>query len=616
MKAMGRLGACLTWALVCAGCGGAGGASEGSTLTLARAGAGVVGPAGTQLTAQLVDAPDGGPASIQLLAGDTVVGSLARTGPTTRSPRYEGAYVPASGIGGATSIVARAVTSGAAVSSPPLVLDVDTSPPVVTGLAVACSVAHADGQCRRNETLGVTVHVSDGQPVTAAATLDLDGYELKVPLEGTGEVRTGTVSLPAYPFPMYEGSATVRIEATDALGNVSRSAQAAAAVTRLRWEYATGGIGFTQSAIDIFWNVAFGVHGVGGPTTGQLRILRPDCDPTLVPQPTPNCVRTVDLGAGVAVAHAPMVGFGFTRIWFPTTDGKLLARTLEGAPANGAGCSIAVTGTVAMSPRNADVVIANASTMYAAEEGTCDQSAFPGTQFLASSATDATSRSYALSSGSSGTRLISGLNFYDSGLALVETWSSPVGVGTTASTSPIIDRLNRVLVLSGDGKLYRVTDNGTSGTASVLASGLPAGATVSPIILRDDSIVVAVGSQLLRLASSGEILWTAAMTGNVTGILVPAPDRSGVALYVTTDDGKLQALKLDGSSAWGGPVQLATGALVAPNIGLELLGDGTHLLYVGGADGKLRAVIVDSEVDDAAPWPKAFHDVHNSSRAN
>ena len=215
--------------------------------------------------------------------------------------------------------------------------------------------------------------------------------------------------------------------------------------------------------------------------------------------------------------------------------------------------------------------------------------------------------------------MLRGLRFFDStGLALVETWPStgPVSVGTTASTSPIIDRLNRVLVLSGDGKLYRVTDNGTSGTASVLASGLPAGATISPIILRDDSIVVAVGSQLLRLASSGEILWTAAMTGNVTGILAPAPDRSGVALYVTTDDGKLQALKLDGSSAWGGPVQLATGALVAPNIGLELLGDGTHLLYVGGADGKLRAVIVDSEVDDAAPWPKAFHDVHNSSRAN
>jgi hypothetical protein len=221
-----------------------------------------------------------------------------------------------------------------------------------------------------------------------------------------------------------------------------------------------------------------------------------------------------------------------------------------------------------------------------------------------------------LSSGSSGARLIRGLSFYDSGLALIETWSSPVGVGTAASTSPIIDRLNRVLVLSGDGKLYRVTDNGTSGTASVLASGLPTGATVSPIILRDDSIVVAVGSQLFRLASSGAVLWTTATTGAVTGILAPAPDRSGVALYVTTDDGKLQALKLDGSPAWGGPVQLAPGALVAPNIGLELQGDGTHLLYVGGADGKLRAVIVDTEVDDAAPWPKAFHDAHNSSRAN
>jgi hypothetical protein len=577
----------------------------------------MIGPAGTQLTAQLVDALDGGPASIQLLAGDTVVGSLARSGANLRSPRYEGAYVPAPGIGGATSLVARAVTSGATVDSLPLVLDVDTSPPLVTGLVVACSVAHLDGQCRRNEALGVTVHVADGQAVTAVATLSLDGHELKVPLEGTGEVRTGTLALNAYPFSMYEGSATVRIEATDALGNVSRSTQSAAAVTRLRWEYATGGTGFTQSAIDIFWNVAFGVHGIGGPTTGQLRILRAGCDPSVAPQPTPACVRTVDLGAGVALAHAPMVGFGYARIWFPTTDGKLLARSVDGAPANGAGCTIAVTGTVAMSPRNADVVVANSNTMYAADGANCDQTPFPGTKFLGSSVTDATSSSYALSSGSSGTRLIRGLNFYDSGLALIETWSSPVGVGTTASTSPIIDRLKRVLVLSGDGTLYRVTDNGASGTASTLASGLPSGATLSPIILRDDSIVVAVGDQLFRLAGvDGAVLWSAAVTGNVTGLLAPVPDRSGVALYVTTDAGKLQALRLDGSDAWGGPVQLGTGALVAPNIGLEPSGEGTHLLYVGGADGKLRALIVDSEIDGAAPWPKAFHDAQNSSRAN
>ena len=611
MKAMGRLGACLTWALVCAGCGGAGGASEGSTLTLARAGAGVVGPAGTQLTAQLVDALDGGPASIQLLAGDTVVGSLARTGPTTRSPRYEGAYVPASGIGGATSIVARAVTSGAAVSSPPLVLDVDTSPPVVTGLAVACSVAHADGQCRRNETLGVTVHVSDGQPVTAAATLDLDGYELKVPLEGTGEVRTGTVSLPAYPFPMYEGSATVRIEATDALGNVSRSAQAAAAVTRLRWEYATGGIGFTQSAIDIFWNVAFGVHGVGGPTTGQLRILRPDCDPTLVPQPTPNCVRTVDLGAGVAVAHAPTIGMNSARVWFPTSDGRLIGKSLSAGPDVSCAFTGTATGPAAAPVRLPDTALLNTGSdnfLYAASPGGCGPVFTPGvtTAFSPVVAADS-SRAYAITTSPAKAR---GYVISAASGAVSETWSTPIA---DAAAGPVLDRSGMVLVFSKTGILTRITNGGT---ASVLASGLPAGATVSPIILRDDSIVVAVGSQLLRLASSGEILWTAAMTGNVTGILAPAPDRSGVALYVTTDDGKLQALKLDGSSAWGGPVQLATGALVAPNIGLELLGDGTHLLYVGGADGKLRAVIVDSEVDDAAPWPKAFHDVHNSSRAN
>jgi len=37
--------------------------------------------------------------------------------------------------------------------------------------------------------------------------------------------------------------------------------------------------------------------------------------------------------------------------------------------------------------------------------------------------------------------------------------------------------------------------------------------------------------------------------------------------------------------------------------------------YFGGDDGKLHAVVVDGHLDTAAPWPKAHHDVRNTSNA-
>jgi len=38
-------------------------------------------------------------------------------------------------------------------------------------------------------------------------------------------------------------------------------------------------------------------------------------------------------------------------------------------------------------------------------------------------------------------------------------------------------------------------------------------------------------------------------------------------------------------------------------------------LYLGSSDGTLRAVVVEEELDTAAPWPKAHRDAGNTGAA-
>jgi outer membrane protein assembly factor BamB len=86
-----------------------------------------------------------------------------------------------------------------------------------------------------------------------------------------------------------------------------------------------------------------------------------------------------------------------------------------------------------------------------------------------------------------------------------------------------------------------------------------------------------------------------------------------VWFLVATADGKVHAVGDSGAILWSGPLTGGT-ALGAGNLhtppGSEL-----STAYFGGADGKLYAVIVDGALDTAAPWPKAWHDSRNTSRA-
>jgi hypothetical protein len=63
---------------------------------------------------------------------------------------------------------------------------------------------------------------------------------------------------------------------------------------------------------------------------------------------------------------------------------------------------------------------------------------------------------------------------------------------------------------------------------------------------------------------------------------------------------------------WSGA--LSTQPLRAGNVG-GAPGAAFSTAYFGSADGKLHAVAVDGHLDTAAPWPKAHHDVRNTSNA-
>jgi outer membrane protein assembly factor BamB len=88
-------------------------------------------------------------------------------------------------------------------------------------------------------------------------------------------------------------------------------------------------------------------------------------------------------------------------------------------------------------------------------------------------------------------------------------------------------------------------------------------------------------------------------------------------LLVPTRTGTLHALAGDGTEIW--THSLGTGAeLRSGNIFTrsgQPAGSVVSTAYYPTSDGKLHAVIVDGQLDTAAPWPKAFHDPRNTSNA-
>ena len=470
----------------------------------------------------------------------------------------------------------------------------DPVPPAVAGVTVACG----PGGCVRDGALVVTAQVTDDKEVYAVdATVDFDPGRPVALVRGAGDEWTATISLALLDLPALSREAVITVRALDGARNeVSATAGAGQrpVVTRVRWEYPSSGQ-LTAPAVAADGTVVFGRSN----TTDQLVAVHPDG----------TRAWSLTIGSGT-VTSAPSIGA--QAIWVGANDGKLYAVKLDGS---GELASPSRTCTASGSAKGPPAVLTTGSTDVAF-------GAFSNGRILASTAAacaqtplrDAFSAGAAVdlggyvvgvtaSAGASSTR-----RFSWDGAAFEELWS--VAVGTTVTATPAFDLEGRILTGGQDAGLDRTT---TAGVTSPLAT-LTGSVNESPIVLSNGDLVVGDASgKLHRLDSAGAPVWSTPVD---LGAAVHAPmalKDGPIRFLVATFDGKLHALDDAGVILWSGPLtagqELGAGNLVTP------AGSAFSTAYFGGADGKLYAVVVEGRLDTDAPWPKAWHDARNTSRA-
>jgi hypothetical protein len=476
----------------------------------------------------------------------------------------------------------------------------DTVPPEVTSVSAAC-----EGPCRRDSTLRVTATVTDatGEVLDASVTLDVGGDP--VPLVRSGDAWVADVDLRTQPFEHFQHAVVATVTARDGARNASAPVAAAGVeVTRLKWTY-DAGAPITSPAVMDDGTVVVGRSA----TSEQLLAVRPDGTKAW----------SLTVGGTAFVTAAPAIGDH--AIWVGSEDFSLYAVELDGSgvlPGAGVLTGGAIRGSVAVLPATGKewAFAASAAGFVGAASNVAGEDVVEGpvVAFLAGPVIAASGRAYAATAGSAATlrvyRLITA-----PALTLNEPWNAPVGVNVSAPLA--IDGGGNIWTGTLDGKLSKTTPAEASGTVSPIAS-LPGSIIDSPVILANDDVVVGDQTGVLhRFSSTGTPLWP---TEPNLGAAVHAPlalAGSVTTLLVPTAGGKLFALRSDGSEVWSATLE-AGNALRAPNVHTPAgQGAGTPLsvAYLANAAGKLFAVIVDGRLDDAAPWPKAFHDPRNTNRA-
>ncbi len=558
------------------------GATFSATLTLASAG----------ITA---------PASVGLRLGRVVVATLGMQGtPAGQVATYSGTWTPGAAQNGPGSLDVLATVDAAGtpvpVSSPAVPVIVDTLPPAIPNATAACA-----GGCKRDSTLDISADVTDTNLLAVAVSLDL-GPGLPVAVtRGGGDTWSASVALGQWAFPHFQRTVQVTVRAADRAGNEA-TAVLPVDVTRLRWAYTSGATAVTSPAVMADGTIVFGVSA----TSGQLRALNPDMSEAFPP---------VTVGAQ-AVTAAPSLGP--TAIWVASNDGKIYAVGLGSGILNGTGCSTgsATVGSPALSLDNPELSFTGSTTnealFTARVPSFCDGTSV-GEAFVGSAAVGGGGHIFAATASATGTQAIR--RFTDPGTGFLSAdWAVGAGIGTDVPLA--IDGSGRVLASSFDANLYRITDNGGSGSAELLAtlSGRP---NASPVVLASGDIVVGcAGGGLHRLTAGGAEVWIPApdLVADVTGVAAAVPGgTTDPILFAVTALGKVFAIRADGSEAWSG--QVAAGALRDPSIAPGA-GNGLPTLYAGSADGSLYAVVVDSPLDASAPWPKAHHDLANTANAS
>jgi outer membrane protein assembly factor BamB len=575
----------------------------------------LVGKDGIDVTAQVTlgAADANAPSKLLVLGlGDTTF-SLPRTARDGAQASYAARYVPPPGASFEGPVEAAIETTAGFILSDGVHVTVDAKPPAlsVTDGARCFGVA----VCPRDGQLHIGVSLSEDRLDTIGVTLDLDQDVKRYPLvRDPLDEYSVDIPLADYAFPTFSANVRARVRAKDTTGNETILDMGPVPVTRLRWgadlrpQQGTQRLPLeiTGAAVDGDRNAL-----VGG-SDGKLHVIAPDGSES----------GAVSIG-GSAISAAPSIGA--STVWVASEDGKLYGRQTTGSifpcPSTGATPGAMFTPAILFSPSEDAYSAGAAAKLNAASESGC----------LAASGvttTDPTTTAAAISGGSLflATSRAARSTIHRFSSVPSEELSAATSCGTIAAP-PAVDVNGDILVACAGGEIA-VIDKST--LAGKVLRPLPDAAQESIVITASGDLVVGANDgkvhRLTPPASPGT--WTETWSpapdlgSPVTGTLIAsATAASDPLVYATTSNGELFALSDAGEVVWSTSAEptppLGAFALTFPTIAPA---DSTRpgalpTLYVGSADGKLYAVVVDNGLDTTSPWPKSHHDIRNTGNA-
>jgi hypothetical protein len=470
----------------------------------------------------------------------------------------------------------------------------DATPPRTSGVVASCGI----DPCLRDGTLHVEATVTDDREVLdASVRVSLDPSRSFPMSRASGETWVADVPLRELPLAAVEATVTPTVTARDGARTASVPVDGSAVgVTRVKAAIVLGAAGFNPSPAALLED---GTVVIGGPTA-KIYFVKPD-----------GSVSSLAVGTGQFAMGTPAVG---TRaIWVGSEDGWLYGVKLDGtgkltdvgvntqgAVKNGVAV-LSLSGKEAGFAASASGRVGSASTIGLERTTTAAIDAYTIGVVL-----DRQGRAHAATVNSAVTTRrcypFDGLAFGDS------CGASTIGVNVSAPLA--VDGSDAVWSGSQDNKLY------VSSTAEAVAT-LPGSIIDSPVVLSGGDIVVGDDTGVLhRLTATGAAVWPTPPNLGAP-VLAPLVLRGAEAvLIVPTRTGKVAALRADGSKVWEatlGPGELRTGNVYTPPG--QPAGHVVSTVYFPSTDGQLHALLVDGELDTAAPWPKAFHDARNTNNA-
>ncbi len=461
----------------------------------------------------------------------------------------------------------------------------DAVAPVIDSVSLGCPTP-----CLRDSTLAVTVLAhDDARLASVTARLDLAPGTV-VPLVLQAGAWRADLSLGSWPFPAFERSVGVTVEARDGAGNKVEASKTVGPVTRLRWAVEV-------APVEVMAPGAVAVDEQGtailGGSNGKVYFVGTDGAETRNP-----------VAVGNGMLTAPVV-VGTSGVWVPSDDGKVYRVPADPAAAVEMVCDTLGSARGVALLSGGEAVASSLTGAFFAISGTsCKYTAvFTGDVLTPPVADGGTFF------GAEGTNLRA-FSVNSKGFP-VESWTAPASLGLPAATPLAIRPTSQVLALTNLGTEGSLLTVSPAGVVSVLATtDIPADGPV--VRANGDVVVPEKGKTLSCWTSAGALRWRSApLTGvPLTPLLLAGDD----ALVVADGRGGLSALDGAGQLRWTTQLAPAATPLHPPNL-FAPAGASRSTGYVPASNGKLYAVILDGRLDAAAPWPKAFHDPKNTGNA-